>query len=325
MSRALAGRGIAGLPGGPPGGRRGREEILAWYRSEARDLPWRHTRDRWAVLVSETMLRQTQASRVAERYGSLLGAFPTPAAMAHAPLEAVLRHWEGLGYYRRARDLWRSAVVIVADHAGVVPGDLAALRALPGVGRYTARAVLAFADERPLGPVDTNVRRVLSRWAEVALSISVAESWADRLAERSVADRSGPWTWNQAMIELGARCCTARSPRCGACPVQPWCPSAGVAERVVLPGARQKPFVGSDRQGAARLLRALLRAPVRMQDAPRAAGFDDDPARAGAVVARLVSDGLVAEHDGWLVVARVSQGPCAGRSDLETEPSTAGP
>lgn len=323
MSRSGADRGGStgqsalgsGALGAPPGGADGRRALLDWYWREARDLPWRRTRDRWAVLVSETMLRQTQASRVAERFPVLLAAFPTPAAMAEASLEDVLRLWEGLGYYRRARDLWRSAQQIVADHDGVVPAELGALSALPGVGRYTARAVLTFADGRPVGAVDTNVRRMLSRWAGRTLSLREAEEWADRLCREGDA-----WSWNQAVMELGACCCTARGARCGSCPVAGWCPSAGRPDRVELGVRRPSPFPGSDRQAAARLLRALLRGPVALDDVEDVTGFGDDGERARRVAARLVADGMVAARDGWLLV--VGSG-AAGREAEASGPTEA--
>lgn len=297
VSKAAPRGGRAGLTE-PPGGEQGRAALLAWFQSEGRDLPWRRTRDRWAVLVSETMLRQTQANRVAERFPVLLAAFPSPSALAEAPLERVLSHWEGLGYYRRARDLWRSAQVIVEHHDGVVPGELQALLALPGVGRYTARAVVAFADGLSIGPVDTNVRRVLSRWAGRALSLAEAEAASDQLCQGE-----DPWSWNQAVMELGACCCTARAPRCNACPLLARCPSAGRTERVRIRTRQPSPFAGSDRQGAARLLRALLRGPVGLDELASVTGFAGDAERARRVAARLLADGMAVEHEGRLIVA----------------------
>ena len=144
--------------------------MLAWGAPRLRDLPWRRTRDPWLVLVSEVMLQQTQAQRVIPKWQSFCAAYPTPTACAAAPLGDVLRLWQGLGYPRRARDLHRAAVAIEAAHDGEVPADLDALLALPGIGPYTARAVLAFAYERDVGVVDTNIARVLARTSGERLS-----------------------------------------------------------------------------------------------------------------------------------------------------------
>src|SRR5258706_6473458 len=137
--------------------------LLPWWREHGRDLPWRHTRDPWAVLVSELMLQQTQVSRVLAKYDEFLDAYPTPAACASAPLADVIRRWSGLGYNRRAMSLHASACMIMQEFSGRVPDSLPALRRLPGVGPYTARAVLAFAFEAEVAVVDTNIARVLAR------------------------------------------------------------------------------------------------------------------------------------------------------------------
>ena len=138
--------------------------LLEWWDGQRRDLPWRTTRDPWAVLVCEVMAQQTQVARVAERWRPFLDRFPTPAALAEAPAAEAIRWWSGLGYNRRALALHGAAVAIVRDHAGRLPADLDALLALPGIGPYTARAVLAFAFEADHGIVDTNTARVLARW-----------------------------------------------------------------------------------------------------------------------------------------------------------------
>ncbi|MCU1351641.1 MAG: mutY, partial [Acidimicrobiales bacterium] len=139
------------------------EQLLAWFAERERDLPWRRTRDPWAVLVSELMLQQTQVARVLPRYAAFLDRFPTPAVTAAGSVADVVAAWAGLGYNRRAVSLHRCAAAVVSDHGGRLPADLAALRALPGVGPYTARAVLAFAFERDVGVLDTNAARVLAR------------------------------------------------------------------------------------------------------------------------------------------------------------------
>ena len=179
--------------------------ILDWGDEHRRDLPWRRTRDPWAVLVSEVMLQQTQAGRVIPYYEAFLSAFPDATACARAGPAAVVRIWSGLGYNRRALNLHRAARIVVAEHAGVVPADESALRSLPGIGPYTARAVRSFAFGVDVAPVDTNALRVLSRCvAGAPLTVSQAQHMGDHLIP---AGRS--WDFNQTMFDLGATVCTA--------------------------------------------------------------------------------------------------------------------
>ena len=276
--------------------------LLGWSASARRDLPWRRTRDPWAVLVSELMLQQTQVARVAPMYAAFLEEFPTPAACAGVPAGAVVRAWAGLGYNRRALNLHRLAAAVVADHGGRLPRDLPGLLALPGVGPYTARAVLAFAYGDDAGVVDTNAARVLARTAGRRLTAREAQDRADAL----VPPGHG-WAWNQAVLDLGAGVCTSRSPRCGECPVTAWCGwrragGQGVDPAVGSAGASraQSAFAGSDRQGRGRLVAALRRGPVTPGDLPAAAGWPHDPARALRVAAALVSEGLAVEREGGL-------------------------
>ena len=193
-------------------------ELLEWWEAERRDLPWRGTRDPWAVLVSELMLQQTQVARVEPRWHRFLERFPTPAACASAGAGAVVEEWAGLGYNRRAVNLHRCAVAVVDDHGGRFPDDLADLLALPGIGPYTARAVLAFAFEHDVAVVDTNVGRILARTAGRSLGAKEAQALADSL----VPEGEG-WAWNQAMLDLGATVCAKRSPACERCPVATGC------------------------------------------------------------------------------------------------------
>ncbi len=277
------------------------EALHTWGAATLRDLPWRRTRDPWAVLVSEAMLQQTQVARVVDRFGPFLARFPTPAAMAAAPLADVLEAWAGLGYYRRARDLHRSATVIVAEHAGRVPDTLAALRALPGVGPYTARAVLVHALEQDHAVVDTNVARVLARAVQgEAMTAAVTQRLADTLVPPGRA-----WLHNQTLLDLGATVCTARTPRCGACPLRSRCrwrragggDRAGAsappdpARRTAGTSRPQAAFAGSDRQGRGRLLAALRTADagLAVDELDRVTGWDD------ADRSRRVADGLVAD------------------------------
>ena len=268
---------------------------MAWAEGARRDLPWRRARDPWAVLVSELMLQQTQVARVVPKYESFLETFPTPAAAAAAPVADVVRAWAGLGYNRRAVNLHRAATVVVARHGGTVPGVLADLLALPGIGPYTARAVLAFAFEVDVGVVEVNSARVLAR-AVAGRPLSAPDAQA--LADGLVPAGQG-WVWNQAMLDLGATICTKSAPRCGACPLWAMCAWAGAGHPAPDPsigsagcGGTQSAFAGSDRQGRGRLVDALRLAPVPVADLAGATGWPSEPERARRVAAGLVADGL---------------------------------
>ena len=282
-----------------------RQRLLDWGEQHRRDLPWRRTRDPWAVLVSELMLQQTQVSRVRPRYEAFLERFPTPSACAAAPVGEVLRLWEGLGYNRRAVNLHRAAAVITEEHGGRLPDDLGALLALPGVGPYTARAVLAFAFERDHGVLDTNAARVLARAvAGRAMSPRQAQELADELVPLGRG-----WAWNQSMLDLGARICVKRRPRCGECPLQTACAWARAdfsdpdpAEGSAGTSGRQSTFTGSDRQGRGRLVQALRTGPIEIGRLPDAAGWPDDPERARRVADELVGEGIAEVVDGQLAL-----------------------
>lgn len=273
--------------------------VLAWWDGVDRDLPWRRTRDPWAILVSEVMLQQTQVARVIPKWHAFLDRFPDPPACAAAPVAAVIEAWAGLGYNRRGVALHRCAQVVTEEHDGRLPDDLPALLALPGVGPYTARAVLAFAFERDVAVLDTNVARVLARRTGRPLRPREAQEAADAL----VPEGQG-WAWNQAVLDLGAQVCRARSPRCAACPLQGSCawrgegPDPAVGSAGVSGG--QSRFEGSDRQGRGRLVDALRRGPVR--DLAAAAGWPEDPERAQRVADTLVRDGLAVLDDDTLTL-----------------------
>lgn len=268
--------------------------LLDWGERARRDLPWRRTRDPWAILVSELMLQQTQVPRVVPRYGAFLRRFPTPAISAAAPVGDVVRLWAGLGYNRRAVNLHRAATTVVERHGGAIPDDIDALRSLPGVGPYTARAVLVFAFERDHGVVDTNAARVLARTAGRSLRPAEVQARADALVPPGAA-----WAWNQAMLDLGATVCTKRSPQCGLCPMAPECAwrRAGLEGPDPAHGSAgvsgpQSPFAGSDRQGRGRLVAALRAGAVDESTLALRAGWPDDPTRARRVADALVVDGL---------------------------------
>lgn len=198
-----------------------RRRLLAWFRRNARDLPWRRTRDAYRVVVSEFMLQQTQVRRVLEYYPRFLARFPSVAALARARPSAVREAWEGLGYYARARNLHALAKQ-VSGAGGQVPDDPTELVKLPGVGRYTAGAVACFAYEKPVATVDTNIARVIRRVfigeRGRARRDLLPRIW--RLAE-DIVPRNGKtaWKFNQALMELGATVCVARKPKCPQCPV----------------------------------------------------------------------------------------------------------
>jgi A/G-specific adenine glycosylase len=275
--------------------------LLSWWERNGRDLPWRRTRDPWAVLVSETMLQQTQVPRVETRFVQFLDEFPTPAACAAKPAGDVVKAWAGLGYNSRALRLHQCAVAVVERHGGALPDDLDALLALPGIGPYTARAILVFAFERDIGLVDTNAGRFLSR---AGAGRAVGRKEAQALADSLVPPGRG-WAWGQAVFDLGALVCTKRAPKCDVCPILRSCawaeagfpPPDPVIGSAGISGG-QSTFEGSDRQGRGRLVDALRAGPVDLADLPAVMGWPDDALRAGRVADTLVRDGLaVADGD----------------------------
>ena len=198
------------------------ETLLGWYEACRRDLPWRRTRDPYAIWVSEIMLQQTRVETVIPYYERFLTRFPTALALAEAPPDEVLAAWSGRGYYRRARLLLEGARV-VAGQGGIVPGDRQGLLAVPGIGRYTAGAIASIAFEEPVGLVDGNVARVLARVFAIdedmrKRGMRTAEAVAD-----AIVAKQDPGAWNQALMELGATICTPRSPSCASCPIAPQC------------------------------------------------------------------------------------------------------
>jgi A/G-specific adenine glycosylase len=263
--------------------------LLAWARQHGRDLPWRHTRDPWAILVSEVMLQQTQVRRVVPVWRAFLARFPTPAACAAAPQADVVTAWHGMGYNRRAVNLHRCAVAIAHEHGGEVPRDLAQLQALPGIGPYTARAVVVFAFEQPAGVVDVNAARVHARLAGRSLSARDVQAIADAATPPSQA-----WSWNQAVLDLGATVCTKKDPACSNCPLTADCGWRATGADPAGIGTRQSRFEGSDRQGRGRLVSALRRGAISAHPEVLAQtmGWPDDPERSLRVAMTVVADGL---------------------------------
>ena len=198
--------------------------VLDWYDRGHRDLPWRHTKDAYRIWISEIMLQQTRAETVISYYERFLSRYPTVQALADAPQEELLKIWEGLGYYSRARSLQRAAQIIVSEYGGELPADVEKLRALPGIGDYTAGAIASIAFGIPAAAVDGNVERVLCRYDAVTDTVgtpAVRRAIAARAQELVPRDRPGAFA--NAMMEMGATMCTPRSPKCLLCPVRESC------------------------------------------------------------------------------------------------------
>ncbi len=221
-----------------------RAALLHWYAAHRRDLPWRESTDPYAVWISEVMLQQTQVQTVIPYFRRWLERFPTVSALAEAPLEEVLRHWAGLGYYARARNLHRAAQAVVQRHGGRVPGDPDALQALPGVGRYTAGAILSIAFGIPAPILDANAIRVLTRLfameGDPARGETQRRLWA--LAEALVSPEH-PGDFNQAMMEVGATVCSPEAPACAACPVAGACLARAQGRQEDFPQTRKGPAI----------------------------------------------------------------------------------
>ncbi len=276
-----------------------RRGIFRWFGRHRRDLPWRRTRDPWRVLVSEVMLQQTQVPRVVPKYLAFTRRWPTPAALAKAPLSDVLRAWSGLGYNRRGRNLWLAAKAIVDRFDGRVPTAIDELETLPGIGRYTARAVAAFAFNRGAALWDTNIRRIFSRYfAGGEFGAPVSDRALDVLLAAALpAGKSRDW--HGALMDFGSAVCIGRDPDCAACPLRRSCRAAPhfLAEREPRRALlrKQPAFKGSWRQGRGAILKLLAGDPTgRIPSAALAVrtGRDD----ADALAAELVDEGLLVRH-----------------------------
>jgi A/G-specific adenine glycosylase len=221
-----------------------RAKLLRWYRKHARDLPWRRTRDPYAIWLSEIMLQQTQVQTVVSYYKRFLRRLPTVEKLARARLDTVLKLWEGLGYYGRARNLRRAAQCIVKDHQGVFPTSASELQKLPGIGRYAAGAIasIAFDEQEPI--VDGNVRRILCRiyrlHGDTRTPALQEQLWA---LAADLVPRRHPGEFNQAMMELGATLCTRQSPQCSECPLRTLCQARLHEEQDMLPQRTPKKSV----------------------------------------------------------------------------------
>ncbi len=275
--------------------------LFAWFRTNGRDLAFRQTRDRYAVLVSEVMLQQTQALRVEPAWRAFMSRFPTVEALAAATPAEVIRAWGNLGYNGRAVRLHRAAQAIVKRHGGVIPREPAALEALPGVGPYTARALAAIAFGRPVAAVDTNVARVAGR-VFVADPSADSRAGIQRLADGWVAPTQ-PARWTHAVMDVGALFCRPRAPRCDVCPLRRGCDSAGALADVAVrprhaPQPRRAPFPTTRRWLRGRIVERLRTAPPGRWVRLDGGIGGHDPHRVASAVATLASEGLVEVRSG---------------------------
>jgi A/G-specific adenine glycosylase len=277
------------------------DPVLEWYDEHARDLPWRRTTaSAWSVMVSEFMLQQTPVNRVLPVHEAWLDRWPTPAALAAAPVSDAIRAWGRLGYPRRAVRLHAAAVTITDRHDGRVPDSYDLLLALPGVGDYTASAILAFAFGRRQVVLDTNVRRVLARAVGGAPFPPNAVTAAERRGAETLLPDDEPTaaTWSVAVMELGALICTAVAPRCSQCPMRAAC-AWNVAGRPPYDGPprRGQPWAGTDRQCRGRLMAVAREAQgsVRFRDLEPT--WPDEGQRRRCLDT-LISDGLLVTADG---------------------------
>ena len=218
------------------------KELLRWFRAHKRDLPWRASRDLYRVWVAEVMLQQTRIAAVMPYYDRFLKSLPDMEALASAPISEVLKLWSGLGYYSRARNLHRAAKKIVQYHGGKFPRTLDAALELPGIGRYTAGAVLSIAYDVPLAVLDGNVARVLARLRTIRGDLRQPRRWRElaNTAQEWLA-RNAPGDWNQALMELGEVICTSQIPRCAICPISKWCRAyeLGLADKIPAPRVKR--------------------------------------------------------------------------------------
>jgi A/G-specific adenine glycosylase len=267
------------------------QTLLSWFAAQARDLPWRRTRDPYQILVSEVMLQQTQVDRVLPYFARFLEAFPDVHALANGDTAEVIRLWSGLGYNRRAVNLQRAARAVVDRFGGVFPRDVATLRELPGIGAYTAGAIAAFAFEQDVAFLDTNMRRVINRllFGTEPRSEGMLLDAAERLVPSGQS-----WAWNQALIEFGALQCTARRPACVICPLQSECAAFPIVQTdlAVKPSkdaAKRERFETTSRYFRGRIVEVLRSLPS-----------DDEGGITMGDLGPRVREDYSAEHVPWL-------------------------
>jgi A/G-specific adenine glycosylase len=267
--------------------------VMTWYADAARDLPWRRAeRSPWGVLVSEVMLQQTQVNRVLPVWQEWMHRWPEPAALASEPPAAAMRAWGRLGYPRRALRLHACARAIRDEHAGQVPTSYDDIRALPGVGDYTAAALAAFAFGQRVAVLDTNVRRVYARVLDGRAAAHASVTVKERAAALALVPPEQPGRYSVAVMELGALVCTSRSPRCESCPLTSMCAWRRAGKPVAAATRPAQRYAGTDRQARGQAL-SLLRAADNAVHRSAFAGVGRDAAQRERALSGLVADGLV--------------------------------
>jgi A/G-specific adenine glycosylase len=267
--------------------------LLDWFAQESRQLPWRSTTDHYAIMVSEVMLQQTQVDRVIPVYLAFLQRFPTFQSLSDAPAAEVIRAWAGMGYNRRAMNLQRAAKQVAELYEGVLPNDMKALRGLPGVGEYTAAALACFALGQEVAVIDTNVRRVLGR-------VFYGPEGAPEKELAGIAQQALPvgesWSWNQALMDLGATVCTARRPTCLLCPVRSDCKAAGafLASNGIIAETRTPYKTKPEKfEGSSRYYRGRVVAHLR--------GLSEGESCSIEVLGSVVKPDYIANDEPWLL------------------------
>jgi len=272
---------------------------MGWYAEHGRhSLPWRLTRDPYAILVSEVMLQQTQVDRVLPYYSAWLERWPTFAALAGAPASEVIREWRGLGYNRRALNLHRLATIIVDEHDGTLPTDAKRLRELPGIGPYTASAVQSFARDEAAAVADTNIGRVVARWVAGAASQRELSAAALRNACEGLLPAAGVRDHNLALMDLGAMICRARQPLCGECPMARHCAWRAAGFPAGEIAAKRSPkFEGTARFARGRIIDRLRESPTTVTELEAMLPEAHRP-KVASYLSALERDGLARPVDG---------------------------
>jgi A/G-specific adenine glycosylase len=266
------------------------KEIIAWFKTNKRDLPWRST-DAWGVLVSEIMLQQTPVNRVLPIYQEWMKRWPTPQHLANATPADVITAWGRLGYPRRALRLHECAKVISSDYKGVIPSTESELRALPGIGEYTAAAIVAFAFEGRSLVLDINIRRFFARLFDGVETPSVSSTKSEKERYSALIPKKNPHLWAAATMEIGALICTSQAPKCGVCPVANSCmwrsldyPKSDIVKR-------RQTWHGTDRQCRGTIVQALRENEVLTKS--QIAQLWDVPSQLEKAILTLLDDGLI--------------------------------
>jgi A/G-specific adenine glycosylase len=276
--------------------------LLNWYKKVGRDLPWRRTRNPYRILVSEIMLQQTQVPRVIEKYKEFLTAFPTINKLAEASTADVIRAWKGLGYNRRALFLQKTARAIRDNHKGKFPKTLEELKELPGVGDYTARAVLSFAFEQPVPMMDTNHRRFYQR---IFFGLNTKKDKELLVKAEEVISKKHAYDWNQALMDFGSSICTTRKPKCEICPLQKYCKAypeilSAVPEKKKT--AKKTPFRETDRYFRGQIMDQLREHHSITKNSVKKLFPELDDDRYKKILTQLEKDGLISSTKSRIVL-----------------------